>query len=96
MKGPTQDRLHCPHPTTLSPLGGKLFTLAERDQHFTNAFTEWLSFEGYDGITDLTAKMLACGNLLECRDRKAFLNREIQEAEEQLVWFRQRLAALVD
>ncbi len=80
-------------PGQLSPLGEKLFSLAKGLTDFANDFTERLSFEDYDSLTDMTARMLAYGNLLESRDRSLFLSEEIGEAEELLVWLRQRLGS---
>lgn len=80
-------------PGQLSPIGEKLFSLARQLEDFANEFTERLSFEDYDNLTDMTARMLAYGNLLESRDRPAFLNDELREVADLLAFLKQRVQA---
>lgn len=78
---------------SLSPTSQKLFGLVDELTDFANDFTERLSFEDYDSLSDMSARMLAYGNLLESRDRQTFLNEEIREAEQLLAFLKQRVQA---
>ncbi|WP_437186701.1 hypothetical protein SH668x_000050 [Planctomicrobium sp. SH668] len=75
----------------LSEISGTLLSLARELTDFANEYTEQINFETYDSLTDMTARMLAYANLLESRDRRAFLQEEIHEAEELLAHLRKRM-----
>lgn len=76
-------------PGQLTPLGKKLFALAQKAADFANEQTETLNFGDYATVCEIETKLLAYGNLLETDNRKAFLNDEIRIAEETLATFRQ-------
>ncbi len=78
-------------PGRLSPIGEKLFALAQQFEEFANEQTERLDFDDYANVSSWETKLLAFGNLIETADRETFLDEEISEAKDFLAWIRERV-----